>query len=148
MLSYDLFTEAFLNKITEYDFLDMGSFERASITNGYLRRAVAEFRKNNKYVFSGKFDDAVREIDVDVDEEDVDELVNIISEGMVIQWMKPYLYKQELLESALNTRDFTGYSPAELLYRVRETYAQLEKEFRQMVREYSYNHSSLRELHS
>ena len=84
---------------------------------------------------------------VDVKEEDEDELIEIISEGMVVQWLKPYVYKQELLENVLNTRDFTLYSPAELLLRVGNAYAKAQKDYTQMIREYSYNHGDLTVLH-
>ena len=66
---------------------------------------------------------------------------------MVVQWLKPYVYKQELLESTLNTRDFTAYSPAELLRRVGDAYTKAQKDYIQMVREYSYNHGDLTVLH-
>ena len=55
--------------------------------------------------------------------------------------------KQELLENILNTRDFTTYSPAELLYRVRDTYEKARREYTNMIREYSYNHGDLTNLH-
>ena len=87
------------------------------------------------------------QFDVEVEPEDVDELVGIISEGMVVQWLKPYVNKQELLENILNTRDFTTYSPAELLYRVRDTYEKARREYTNMIREYSYNHGDLTNLH-
>ena len=66
---------------------------------------------------------------------------------MLIQWMKPYVYKQDNLENVLNTRDFTTYSPAELLLRVGNAYAKAQKDYTQMIREYSYNHGDLKDLH-
>ena len=84
---------------------------------------------------------------MDVPEEDIGEIVDIVSEGMVVQWLKPYVYRQELLENALNTRDFTTYSPAELLKQVRSAYNGVQKDYTQMIREYSYNHGHLTDLH-
>ena len=66
---------------------------------------------------------------------------------MVKQWLKPYLYRQEILENVLNTRDYTTYSPAELLLRVGNAYKEAKSDYTQMVREYSYNHGNLSELH-
>ena len=146
-IPYDTFTGAFLTKINEYDFLDMDATVREELVIDYMKRAVTAFKKNCKYDLSSNGDDDLQIYDVDVKPEDVEELVEIISEGMVMHWMKPYLYKQELLEMSLNTRDFTSYSPAELLRRVGEAYANVKRDYTQMIREYSYNHGDLTRLH-
>ena len=144
---YDKFTEAFLAKITEYDFVNMKDFERNNLIDGYMKRAIAAFRHINPYDLSSTADDNIREFNVDIPAEEIDELVDIISEGMLAQWMKPYTYKQENLEVALNTRDFTTYSPAELLNRISSAYAKVQKDFVSMMREYSYNHGDLTDLY-
>ena len=131
---YDKFTEAFLAKITEYDFVNMKDFERNNLIDGYMKRAIAAFRHINPYDLSSTADDNIREFNVDIPAEEIDELVDIISEGMLAQWMKPYTYKQENLEMALNTRDFTTYSPAELLNRISSAYAKVQKDFVSMMR--------------
>lgn len=145
-ISYDAIVGAFLSKVTEFEFIQIPEDSREQILDGYMKRAVSAFKKICKYDLS-LCDDALREYTDDFDESDVDELLDIISEGMLVQWMKPYLYKQELLESVLNTKDFTTYSPAELLLRVGNAYTKVQKDYTQMVREYSYNHGDLTELH-
>lgn len=145
-VSYDVFAGAFLAKVTEYDF-PIGSFERNEMVDGYMKRAIAEFKKICKYDLTSTADDVVREFRVEIAPEDVDELANIISEGMLAQWMKPYVYRQENLENVLNTRDFTSYSPAELLLRIKDTYSMVQRGFTNMMREYSYNHGDLTDLH-
>lgn len=146
-LSYDVFTAAFLAKVSEYDLLEMQPEERRETIDGYLKASVSMFRKNCKYDLFTTQDDVAREFTVEIAEEDEDELVDIISEGMVMQWMKPFLYRQENLENLLNTRDFTLYSPANLLLRIGEAYRQVKKDYIQMIREYSYNHGDLTVLH-
>lgn len=150
-LSYDTFTGAFLSKITEYDFANMLSYssdgDPAEIVDGYMKRAISAFKNVCEYDLTAAADDETREYDVDVSDEDIDELVDIISEGMVVQWLKPFVYQQENLQNVLNTRDFTTYSPAELLFRISNAYKQAQKDYTQMVREYSYNHGDLTVLH-
>ena len=146
-LSYDFFTDAFLQKIKEYDFLSFEDDTNASIVDGFLRRAVAQFKKNCKYDLTSAANDEERAYRIEVNDEDRDELVDIISEGMIVQWLKPYVYHQENLENVLNTRDFTTYSPAELLMRIGEAYNRAKDDFTQMIREYSYAHGDLTELH-
>ena len=144
---YDVFTGAFLSKVTEFDFANMDDLERSNLIDGYMKRAISSFKKICKYDFSSTGNDTTRAFDIDVPEEDIDELADIISEGMLVQWMKPFTYKQENLESVLNTRDFTTYSPAELLMRIGNAYAAARKDFTNMMREYSYNHGDLTDLH-
>lgn len=146
-VSYDIFTDAFLSKVSEYDFLTLDETARQEIIDGYLKRAVNKFRKNCKYDLVSASDSENRIFDVDIPSEDIDEIVDIVSEGMIVQWLKPFVNRQELLENCLNTRDFTTYSPAELLMRVGNAYTNANKEFIQAIREYSYNHSDLGELH-
>jgi hypothetical protein len=144
---YDVFTGIFLAKVTEYDFLAMPAVDRTRIIDGYMKRAIASFRKICKYDLTTTADDTLREFDVDIDDDDMDEITDIISEGMVVQWLKPYTYRQEILENVLNTKDFTTYSPAELLLRVGNAYQQAKRDFTNMMREYSYVHGDLTELH-
>lgn len=147
-ITYDMFGGAFLSKITEYEFLNLYDGDRQAIVDGYMKRAIAAFRKSCLYDFVSTRNEDERVFDVEVEDDDIDELVDIISEGMLVQWMKPYIYKQELLSSQLNTRDFTLYSPAELLKRVGDAYQKCQKDYTRMVREYSFNHSDLSKYHT
>lgn len=146
-ISYDVIVEAFLSKITEFELFEMPEESRSALVDGYLKRAISEFDRVCKYDLRANADDELGEISVDITDTEADEIINILSEGMLVQWMKPYLYKQELLENALTTRDFSTYSPAELLRRVREAYAGVQRDYTQMIREYSYNHGDLSKLH-
>ena len=43
-VSYDLFTGAFLAKISEFEFLQLPAADRTNLVDGYMKRAVAEFK--------------------------------------------------------------------------------------------------------
>ena len=146
-IPYDLFTDAFLSKITEYKFLKLDDENRTAIVDGYMKRAISSFKKVCVYDLAATGDDISREYKVNIPQEDIDEIADIVSEGMLVQWLKPYTYQQELLENVLNTKDYTTYSPAELLLRVGNAYKQVQKDYTQMIREYSYNHGDLTTLH-
>jgi len=146
-IPYDLFANAFLAKISEYEFLDMETDMASDVIDGYMKAAISMFRKNCRVDLFTTADDTLRKFRTQANEDDIDELADIISEGMVLQWMKPYLYRQEILENQLNTRDFTLYSPANLLLRIGEAYDRVKKDYTQMIREYSFNHGDLTVLH-
>lgn len=145
---YDYFTNAFLDKILEYDFVHMDPSCRGEIVDGYMKRAMAAFRHICKYDFTHNANDADREYEVDVDPDDLDEIVDIVSEGMLVQWMKPFLYHQDNLYGVLNTKDFTTYSRAELLMRIGNAHTSARKDFLRLMRDYSYNHGDLTDLHT
>lgn len=145
-LSYDVFAGAFLSKITEYTFIQIPDENRTAIVDDYMKRAIPRFAKVCKYDLT-MFNDDAREFSVDIPADALDEIVDIVSEGMLEQWMKPYVYRQENLENTLNTKDFSTYSPAELLLRVGNAYAKVQKDYTNMIREYSYNHGDLSSLH-
>ena len=146
MVSYDIFTQVFLGKTTGYDLYPLDTPTRTETVDGYLKRACAQFKKVCKYDIAHGDDDA-RAFDIDIAEEDLDEVVDIITEGMLCQWMKPYVYTSENLQNLINTNDFEQYSPAELLFRIQGAYTKCQKDFSNMMKEYSYNHGDLTVLH-
>lgn len=148
-VSYNDFVMAFLAKITEYDLFNLDFEVCDEVIKGYFKRTVSSsmFKKVIAYDFTTTLNEDTDEFDIEIDEYEVDEIVDIVSDGMIVQWLKPYVYKQELLENVLNTRDYSLYSPAELLLRVGNAYAKSQKDFVQDLREYSYNHGDLTDLH-
>lgn len=146
-VSYDVFTNAFLSKVTEYDFFNMTDFERTSVVDHYMKTAISSFNRLCKYDFIATADDILREFHVEIEPQELQEIVRIVSEGMLVEWMKPYVYRQENLQNVLNTRDFTTYSPAELLLRITNAYQSAQKDFSNMIKQYSYDHGDLTNLH-
>ena len=95
---YDVFVNSFLSKVTEFDYLQIDREYAVDIIDGFMKRALLAFRKNCLYDFFTTGDDETRTFNIDVPQDDLDEIVNIVSDGMIAQWMKPYLYHQEMLE--------------------------------------------------
>lgn len=144
-IPYDLFIAGFLNKVTEYDFIGLADEDRNNIVDGYMKLACAQFNRVCKYDLANR-DDIERVFNIDIPDEEIDEVIDIVSEGMLVQWMKPYVYRAENLENVLNTADFSAYSPAELLYRIGNAYNSAKRDFTNMMRAYSYNHGDLSDL--
>ena len=151
-VSYDVITGAFLQKVTEYELLSLAEPLRDSVVAGYLARAASELAPVCKAYFTIANDPDNESIQItmkrgETDTADVGEIVNILSEGMIVQWLKPFVNRQENLELVMNTRDFSTYSPAELLHRVCERYKMAKSEYKQMIYEYTYAHGDLKRLH-
>lgn len=146
-VSYDVFTEAFLAKVTEYRFGSLSDSNRQALVDGYMKRACAQFGEVCKYdIMNG--DDTERAFSFEnITPGEVTEIVDIVSEGMLLQWMKPYVFMQKNLEMILVTVDHSVHSQAELLNRVTGLYDMCKKNYIDMVREYSYRHGDLTGLH-
>ena len=146
-ITYDQFTEVFLSKITEYNFLKLEEADRQAIVDGYMKRAIAKFSEVCVYDL-GNGDDEGRAYTLEnATENDINEIIDIVTDGMLVQWMNQYLYKQENLENALNTADFSHYSPAELTYRITNAHKMCKKNYINAIREYSFRHGDLTRLH-
>lgn len=146
-VSYDVFIAAFLDKIREFEFTHLDNEVRDDMVVGYMRRAMYAFRRTCDVRFGLDGNPETRIIECD-DETDIDEIADIISEGMIVQWLKPYAYSQENMEAAISTRDFTRSSTAELLNRVHGAYTRAQNDFTYLMREYSFNHNDLARLHT
>lgn len=146
-VSYDVFTEAFLAKVTEYRFCTFTENNRQSLVDGYMRRVCAKFGEVCKYdIMNGNDDERTFQFD-GITNGELTEIIDIVSEGMLVQWMKPYVYMQKNLEMILVTSDHSVHSQAELLNRITGLYSVCNKNFINMVKEYSYRHGDLTELH-
>jgi hypothetical protein len=146
-IPYDIFTSAFLSKVTEYELGCLDELQRNEVVDGYMKRAISAFRNVCRYDLSTTGDDSIREFAVEIKDGDLEEIADIVSEGMLVQWLKPYVFKQDSLELFLNTRDFTSYSPAQLLEKSVAAHKSASRAFTNMMREYSYNHGDLSDLH-
>lgn len=146
-VSYDVFTEAFVNKMTEYRFVAMNSDARQAIVDGYMKRACAQFSEVCKFDIENG-DDETRTFTFDeMTNGELIEIVDIVSEGMLMQWMKPYMYMQKNLEMLVVTSDHSFHSQAELVNRVKSVYEMCERNFTKRIRDYSYRHGDLSDLH-
>lgn len=146
-ISYDTFIAAFLSKVREYEFIHLLEEDRQDITDGYLLRACTQFNHICTYDLSLR-DKETREFTDDFDEEDIDEIVDIVSEGMLVQWLKPLYFKQENYENMLNTTDYNGYSPANLLEKIGDAYITCCKRFKDRMNDYSFRHGDIGDLHT
>lgn len=146
-IPYDIFTGAFLAKIAEYDFSDMDDFSRNEIVDGYMKKAIASFSHICQHDLLNTRDDILRCFFVDIPDDELDEIADIVSQGMLVQWMKPYVFRQDNMELLLNTRDFTSYSPGDFLTKISNAHKDASREFTNMKRDYSYNHGDLTDLH-
>lgn len=146
---YDVFTEAFFHKLTEHKFVSLGEEASVSIADTYMKRACAEFSANcgNIGYDLTRFDDDGRFFLAEIKEKDLPIIVDIVSNGMVVQWLKTKKFDSDNYENILSTHDFSYYSPAQLLKEVSNAYNEEHDRFVNDCRRYSYRKGDLTTLH-
>lgn len=103
-VSYDLFTEAFLDKITEYDFVYLDWEDKQAIVDGYMKRACSSFSELCKQdIVNGDDENRVFTFKDSTTAGEIEEIIDIVTDGMLVQWLRPHLYNQENLRNQLNT---------------------------------------------
>lgn len=132
---------AFLLKVKAYNLMELLIEDKEEIIMAYMTASCAKFYKKCKHDLRKKdelgegFED-----DLSIDE------VDILAELMVVEWLSPQIYSDELLESRLNTKDFTEYSPAKLIEQIRFVYNESRKRVKYLVIQYTYDHGNIRNL--
>jgi hypothetical protein len=135
---YSKVIEVFLNKITDMDLPKFDDITRDIVIIGYMKSACTKFVKVCEMDLYDR-DDDIREFRCDLD----DEVIDIITENMLVEWLKPKVLFSDNLSNILNTKDFSMYSPANMLKELRETLAYLKKNARALVNNYSFTHSEV-----
>lgn len=136
---YSKVIEVFLNKITDMDLPKFDDITRDIIVVGYMKSACTKFAKVCEMDLYDR-DDEIQEFHCDLD----DEVIDIITENMLVEWLKPKVLFSDNLSNVLNTKDFSMYSPANMLKELRETLAYLKKNARALVNNYSFAHSEVK----
>ncbi|MCM1315246.1 MAG: hypothetical protein NC244_07765 [Alistipes senegalensis] len=139
--SYSDVINMFIFKTKAYKLMDLPLEDKNEIAVSYLKSACAKFYKKCKHnLLNCDEDFQTFEEDLDLDEMD------ILSEIMITEWLSPQIYNDELLESRLNTKDFTEYSPAKLIEQIRNVYNESRTKAKYMMIQYTYDHGNVRNL--
>lgn len=130
---------SFLDKVNDYDLADMVQTNAETFMRGLLNQAVVRFLESCKKDLTQTDDSGFIE-DLDLME------IDILTEGMVEAWLKPIRNNLDLLRNTLSTKDFTTFSPANLLDKVNNTYSMAHANFLSRIKEYSFIRNDVGDL--
>ena len=143
MTPYKAFIDTFLDKISDYKLLNYEDYLVDDLAVGYMKRVCTKFDKICQADLSQQDDNEYAFLSDEID----DEIIDIVTDGMVVEWLRQYVNNSDNLENILNTKDFTMYSSKNLLAEIKSLYQDEQKAFTNSMREYSYNHGDLSNLH-
>lgn len=139
MTAYTTLYNSFLDKVNDYDLADMTEAMAQTSMRGWLNQAVVRFLESCKKDLTQTEEGGFSE-DLDLME------IDILTEGMVEAWLKPIRNNLDLLRNALSTKDFTTFSPANLLDKVNDTYSMAHANFLSRIKEYSFIRNDVGDL--
>ena len=128
-------------KFSDYDILNFDVSAREMIMRDYLISAQVEFQRMCKVDLSDK-DDILAQYNETLD----DEIIEILATGVAYYWLYPKVLNTENLYNVLNTKDFTTYSPANLLKELQNLRDVLWKDFNRKMVLYTYRTADIASL--
>lgn len=125
-----------LSKIREWTYLDMEDEQVYSVLSVLLKGVVSEFSRICEYDLE------------DITEEGFtaelsEECIEILATGIVYYWSTAYVADSDKWRNLLGTKDYSVFSPANLLSVTRATRDNFELEFRDKMNRYSFIHGDL-----
>jgi len=132
---------SFLGKITDYDLPKFDDTDKEEILYGYMKSACVNFKNVCKVDLSDR-DEVLKQFNLNLD----DEIIDIITESMIVEWLKPKVLSTENLKNCLSTKDFSLFSPANLLKEMREILTYSRNNARSLINNYSFIHADFKEL--
>lgn len=128
-------------KITDYDIVKFDISARETVLHEYLVSAQVEFQRLCKVDLTDK-DDVLAQYNADLDEE----IIEILATGEAYYWLCPKVLNTENLYNVLNTKDFSMYSPANLLNELQNLRDMFWKDFKRKMYEYTYRTADIASL--
>lgn len=139
---YETVFAEFKDKITDPDLITFAKDLQTEMLIAYMKKAIGKCKRVVKTVDLNNRDDELMEFGVELS----DEVMDIITEWMTVFWLQPFVNNIENLRNNLSTKDFSVFSPANLLEKIGDRYDIARKHARSLTNEYSYIIADMKEL--
>lgn len=141
--SYHVIFKEFKDKITDPDLLLFSQDLQVEMLISYMDKAIQKCNRVVKKVVDLSLrDNETLNFGVTIP----DEVIDIVTEWMTVFWLQPYVNNIENLRNTLSTKDFTVFSPANLLDKIGARYDTARKYARSLTNEYSFIIADMKEL--
>lgn len=127
-------------RFSDYDFMRIDIEDRESILERYLLSAIADVSVIIPAAMA--YDSDFKEFKSDL----TDEQIELLALGLDYYWFSAKVQNSELLRNSMSTKDFTYFSPANLMRELRNVRNDIKAEYKSAVTNYSYNHGDFNAL--
>lgn len=129
--SYQEIIDNFIKMVKEYKFLKLNEETRDAWVIDLLNSACSKFYKKCGSDLTKRTQDGFEET---LTSDEIDILCNL----MIVEWFKPYLFSVENFENVMTTKDYSMYSPANILKEIRNAYEAARLNSKRMISDYTY----------
>jgi hypothetical protein len=134
--SYDNIYDRFVNKITDFNIVELDDYSLGDMLKGWLKSAIVRSRKCQHDL--SKRDDELQEF-----EEDLSDLeIELLAMGMVDAWLSQYLNSTENVLQFIGGKEEKYYSQANHIAEVRALREQNLIEMNRLHNYYTYTNNS------
>lgn len=127
--------DSFKDNITDPDLLQFAQEMQDDILLAIMKKAIAKCQRVVKQTTDLSQRDEANFTFTEVIPEEV---LDILTEWMTVVWLRPYVNNIENLRNGLSTKDFSLFSPANLLDKIGDRYDKSRKYAKSITNEYSY----------
>ncbi len=124
-------------KFTDYSFLSTCTDLKEAVLQKYLLSAIVDFQHSCNLDLTD-YDLGNEKFNIELD----NEVMEILSLGIAFHWLSAQVLNRQLLRSTIHNKDYTSYSPANLLKEIRTLRDDIEKEYRGRINTYSFRHGT------
>ena len=135
---YEEVYERYRARVRNYEFLDYDAITRDEYQHDLLVLAISDFEDVCKQDLSDRDDETLR-FNITLTNREKD----ILALGMVFHFVEPYVYNTDALQNALNTKDFTLYSPANLLEKMTDLMDLTNRRLKGEINLYSFRNGEI-----
>lgn len=127
--------DSFKDNITDSDLLQFAKELQEDMLMAIMNKAIPKCQRVVKKTIDLSLRDDITSSFADIIPEEV---MDILTEWMTVVWLKPYVNNSENLRNGLSTKDFSFFSPGNLLDKIGDRYDKSRKYAKSITNEYSY----------
>lgn len=124
-------------KFTDYSFVDTCRDFKEAVLQQYLLSSIVDFQHSCKYNLND-YDLKQDRFNVELGNEEIE----ILALGIAFHWLSAQALNRQNLKNMIHNKDYTSYSPANLLKEIRTLRDEIEKEYRGKINTYSFRYGS------
>lgn len=130
-----------LFKFTDYSFLNGYEVLKNAVLQKYLLSSIVDFQHSCKQDLND-YNIEAECFNIDLD----NEVIEILATGIAYHWLDAQVLNSKNLRNIIHNKDYTSYSPANLLKQMITLRDELGKDYRGKINLYSFRNSSFETL--
>lgn len=138
---YEEVYERYRGQVRNYEFLDYDAVTREAMQLDLLKMAISDFEDVCKQDLNDREDDLL-EFNITLTNREKD----ILALGMIVHFVRQYVYNTDALQNGLSTKDFTLFPPANLLEKMTTLLTTTERQQMKEINLYSFRNGEISSL--